>query len=45
MIRALQDGLKVSAAGLLQKSTEPTIRPPPTNLRRKAHRRNHLVAA
>jgi HTH-type transcriptional regulator / antitoxin HigA len=45
MIRALPDGLKISSAGLLQKSTAPTIRTRPTNLRRKAHRRNHFVAA
>ena len=45
MIRALHDGLKIPAAILVQESAAPTTRARSTNLRRKAHRRNHPVAA
>ena len=45
MIRALHDGLKIPAAILVQESAAPTTRARLTNLRRKAHRRNHPVAA
>ena len=45
MIRALHDGLKIPAAVLVQESASPTTRTRPANLRRKAHRRNHPVAA
>ncbi|MEN9632076.1 MAG: hypothetical protein RL077_480 [Verrucomicrobiota bacterium] len=44
-IRALHDGLKISAVVLLQELTAPTTRSRPTNLRRKARHRNHPVAA
>lgn len=45
MIRALHDGLKIPAAILVQESAAPMTRARLTNLRRKAHRRNHPVAA
>ena len=45
MIRALHDGLKIPAAVLVQESAAPTNRRRPTNLRRKAHRRNQPIAA
>lgn len=45
MIRALQDGLKIPAAILVQESSARTKRARLTSLRRKAHRRKHPVAA
>jgi HTH-type transcriptional regulator / antitoxin HigA len=45
MIRALHEGLKIPAELLVQESTAPTPRTRPATLRRKAHRRNHPVAA
>jgi HTH-type transcriptional regulator / antitoxin HigA len=45
MIRALHAGLKIPAAVLVQESAAPKSRNRPTNLRRKAHRRNQPVAA
>ncbi len=45
MIRALHEGLKIPAAVLMQESSTPTPSTRSTNLRRKARRRNHPVAA
>ena len=45
MIRALHAGLNIPAAVLVQESAASTTRTRPATPRRKAHRRNHPVAA